>query len=172
MSTLPSPFRSAAELKLLNPAADPKAAPSAETSPMSTLPSWFKSGFFVRMQLVELVAVLTLQLVASVRNARTMLAELLLEKLTLIGMVIENKLCPVELTIAIVIKPVKVLAVVSTVSVPETEAVISLNETVLEKVMVCVVAWAGARTASISSVEARIGVLNMFIMFIQLSKEI
>ncbi len=108
---------------------------------MSTLPSWFKSGFFVRMQLVVLVVVLTLQLVASVRNPRTMLAELLLEKLTLMGMVMKNRVCPlVELTTSIVIDPVKVFAVVSTVSVPETEAVIPSNETVLEKVMVWEVA--------------------------------
>ena len=93
------------------------------------------------MQLVAPVELLTKQLVAIVRNPKTIVAWLLLGKVTLMGMVREKSVLPVvELVTRSVIIPVRVLAVVSTVRVAEMEAVMLSNDTVLENVIVWVVA--------------------------------
>ena len=106
------------------------------------------------------VELLTKQLVAIVRNPRTNVAWLLLGKVTLMGVVRENIVCPVEEFVTrIVIIPVRVLAVVSIVRVAEMETVTLSNETVLENVIVWVVAWTGAMATSIISVVARVAVL-------------
>ncbi len=111
-------------------------------------------------QLLAPVELLTEQLVAIVRNPKTNVAWLLLGKVTLMGMVREKIVFPlVEFVTRIVIIPVRVFAVVSTVRVAEMDAVILSNETVLENVIVWVVAWTGARAASSISVVARVVVL-------------
>lgn len=118
------------------------------------------SGFLEAMQLAAPVELLTKQLVAIVRNPKTNVAWLLLEKVTLIGMVREKSVAPlVEFVTRTVIIPVRVLAVVSTVRVAEMDAVILSKETVFENVIVWEVAWTGAMAASIISVVARAVVL-------------
>jgi hypothetical protein len=125
-----------------------------------TFPWKSRSGFLEAIQLLALVELLTEQLVAIVRNPKTNVAWLLLAKVTLMGMVCEKIVFPlVEFVTRIVIIPVRVLAVVSTVRVAEMDAVILSNETVLENVIVWVVAWTGDRAASIISVVARVVVL-------------
>ncbi len=140
-STFPSPLRSAAGFQLAAPGVEPQAAPNAETSRMFTFPWKRRSGFLEAMQLVAPVELLTKQLVAIVRNPKTIVAWLLLGKVTLMGMVREKSVLPVvELVTRSVIIPVRVLAVVSTVRVAEMEAVMLSNDTVLENVIVWVVA--------------------------------
>ncbi len=76
--------------------------------------------------------------------------------------VFENIVCPlVEFTTVTVMVPTTVRAVVSIVSMPETVAVMPSNETDLENVIVCVVAWTGDMAARRISVKPRIDGLSI-----------
>lgn len=124
ISTCPLALRSAAGFHLAVPGVEPKAKASMDASMMSTVPSWFRSGVLVTMQLAGLPT-LTVQLAASINGTAGMLSTnfrlLLIAKERLKVKVLEKIVAPVVLLTSVrVTVALKVLAVVSTVIVPDT----------------------------------------------------
>src|SRR2546425_5277647 len=137
-------------------------------SPMSTIPSWLRSGVLDTMQLAA-EPVVTLHETASVEGTKSMLRTkltlLLVPKARLMLKVLLNMVCPVVVLVAVSeMVPVNVFAVVSTVIVPDT-VIFTLSKVALWlKVVVCVVALTvatGISAARVSIVIARIDDRNI-----------
>ena len=132
---------------------------------MSTEPFRLISGFPDIMQTLELVDVSILQLTARVKAPSKSLTASELGRIALILIVLEKIVWPlVEFTTVSVIVPTTVLAVVSIVSMPETDAVIPSNETDLENVIVWVDACTGPIAVMTKSVIARIDGFSIVVL--------
>lgn len=137
-------------------------------SPISTIPSWLRSGVLDTMQLA-VEPVVTLHETASVEGTKSMLRTkltLLLDpKPKLMLKVLLNIVCPVVVLVAVSeIVPVNVFAVVSTVIVPDTVIFTLSKVAVWLKVVVCVVALTaatGISATTASIVIARIDDRNI-----------
>src|SRR5712692_570324 len=131
---------------------------------MLITPSWFTSGVFETLKVVDAVEppatlLLIASIVGKVGTSRTKRAPLFALNDMLIGIVLVKIVLPdVLLTTVIVIEPETVCAVVSTVIVPEMVTVRLLNVKDLLNVVVWLVACtAGASPARAINANTRIG---------------
>lgn len=130
---------------------------------MSTIPSWLRSGVLETTQL-EAEPVVTLHETASVKGTRgmprTKLKLLLVPKARLMLKVLLNMVCPVVVLVAVRERvPVSVLAVVSTVIVPDTVIFTLPKVAVWLKVVVCVVAL--TVTTGINAIRASMAIVRI-----------
>lgn len=135
MLTVPSEFRSARVLVV------PKFLAIPTRSMMLTTPSRFRSGLLETMQLVEgelvFVSQLTASIVGKTGTARTDMVSLTPANGSVKLKVLLKMVCPeVSLTTVTVIEPEMVLAVESTVTVPNTVTVRLSKLKVLLKLVV------------------------------------